>query len=1223
MTEFSGLLVKVRGNGRAFEVAIASLAPGSLDVEPILSVPAQPAAEAVAATRAATWLRMRAKGADSRNPWDQAHDLLDPRGPFAAAGAQIIEAIEPDLEQSWDYQGPAEDGRAAMAASHEEFCGFDEQDQSGGQATGPGVAWNLGDSFSQLSRARARVGNQLEKILVAHLDTGFDPAHVTLPAGLRKDLQRNFVKSDGSPDDASDKTPPGSNLVRNRGHGSGTLSLLAGNKLDGMSPSWPGFKDYVGGAPLVQIMPVRIANWVVRFTTGTMVQGFDYARMKGAHVLSMSMGGFSSSALVDAVNLAYDHGVVLVTAAGNNIAGTPTPKSIVFPARYRRVLAACGVMADGRAYAGLRFGSVQGNYGPASKMDTALAAYTPNVPWAQIDCGKVVDMNGAGTSAATPQIAAAAALWLAEHRDALGAYPEPWMRVEAVRHALFSAAQKSTGQMDREETHEKLGQGVMRADAALDIRPLPGSQLRKLPQAQPSWPWLDFLTGGGVSLARGVALSSLRRAMLALELTQMAQRVRDVEAAIDDPDRPAADIPASPRSRYLEAALNAGNPSEPLRAVLEGMLGRTLVPGSTLDAGGRPPKRIKRRVKERPVPSRRLRVFALDPSVAKRLDSIAVNETTLTVPWDEEPNRPLLPGPVGEYLEVVDVDPASNKVYDPVDLNHGMLLAQDGWSPSEGNPEFHQQMVYAVGMTTITHFEQALGRRALWAPRYTTLEDGRRIAYDVPRLRIYPHALRANNAYYSPSKVALLFGYFPADSRQLDATVPGSMVFSCLSSDIIAHEMSHALLDGLHRRFQEASNPDVPAFHEAFADIVALFQHFTMPELVRFEIGRARGDLSVAALLGGLARQFGEGNSLGGPLRNYLDPKMATLRYEDTREPHDRGSILVFAVYEAFRRIVARRTDDLIRLATGGLGVLPAGALHPDLVNRLTEETCKTAKHVLRMCIRALDCCPAVDITFGEYLRALITADADLVANDRYGYRVAFMEAFRNRGILPRDVRTISTEALTWNTMTNPRPKWLKGVLGELDLRWSLDMKRSEIFALNETNRWKMWAALKNAMTQEQDLCAELGLLPDLPRYGPDGQVLRQPATGETTFDIFSVRPARRVAPDGTFRTEAIAVVHQRRPIQVDDKDPSKGWFWFRGGATLVLDPRPGHEEIRYSIIKNTGSASRLERQRTTAGGTFLSPLRALYFGGPRPGSRRELEPFAAMHADHRGNENG
>ena len=193
------------------------------------------------------------------------------------------------------------------------------------------------------------------------------------------------------------------------------------------------------------------------------------------------------------------------------------------------------------------------------------------------------------------------------------------------------------------------------------------------------------------------------------------------------------------------------------------------------------------------------------------------------------------------------------------------------------------------------------------------------------RLRIYPHALRTDNAYYSPDKKALLFGYFPSASKDDDATAPGSMVFSCLSSDIIAHEMSHALLDGLHRRFQEASNPDVPAFHEAFADIVALFQHFTVTELVRFEIARARGDLSAAQLLGGLAKQFGEGVGRGGPLRNYLDPAMPTLDYADTQEVHDRGSILVFAVYEAFLNIVARRTGDLIRLATGGTGILARG----------------------------------------------------------------------------------------------------------------------------------------------------------------------------------------------------------------------------------------------------------------------------------------------------------
>ena len=64
---------------------------------------------------------------------------------------------------------------------------------------------------------------------------------------------------------------------------------------------------------------------------------------------------------------------------------------------------------------------------------------------------------------------------------------------------------------------------------------------------------------------------------------------------------------------------------------------------------------------------------------------------------------------------------------------------------------------------------------------------------------------------------------------------------------------------------------------------------------------------------------------------------------------------------------------DLRRIATGGTGILPPGDIHPDLVDRLADEAAKSASHVLRMCIRALDYCPPVDLTFGEYLRALIT----------------------------------------------------------------------------------------------------------------------------------------------------------------------------------------------------------------------------------------------------------
>src|SRR5262249_53907803 len=110
---------------------------------------------------------------------------------------------------------------------------------------------------------------------------------------------------------------------------------------------------------------------------------------------------------------------------------------------------------------------------------------------------------------------------------------------------------------------------------------------------------------------------------------------------------------------------------------------------------------------------RPLRVYAYDPSVGARLETLNVSEAILDVRWEDH----LEPGPIGEYLEVIDVDPASRCCYAPVDLNDRYILAQSGITPSEANPRFHQQMVYAVAMKTIEHFEKALGRVALWAPR--------------------------------------------------------------------------------------------------------------------------------------------------------------------------------------------------------------------------------------------------------------------------------------------------------------------------------------------------------------------------------------------------------------------------------------------------------------------------------------------------------------------------
>jgi len=432
-------------------------------------------------------------------------------------------------------------------------------------------------------------------------------------------------------------------------------------------------------------------------------------------------------------------------------------------------------------------------------------------------------------------------------------------------------------------------------------------------------------------------------------------------------------------------------------------------------------------------------------------------------------------------------------------------------------------------------------------------------------------------------------------------------VFTCLSSDIVAHETTHALLDGMHRRFEEASNLDVPAFHEGFADIVALFQHFTIPELVQYEIARIRGDLMQEGLLGGLAGQFGEASGRRGPLRDYVKADPKVLHYPNVEDAHDRGSILVYAVYDAFRMIADRRTKDLVRLSTGGSGLLAPGAIHPDLVRRLTMEICKTADQVLRMCIRALDYCPTVDITFGDYLRAIITSDLDAVKDDHLGYRIAFMEAFRKWNILPPDIRTVSEQTLAWNTPDNPCPDWLKDIVNksgdithqrydntdQLVFGWNRTLTRSEIFQLNEDNRWRLWRRLKKAFDKDPKLYKEFGLAEGVPAYKADGTVREVRAAPDTTFEVHSVRLARRITPDGDYATNVVAAITQRQAVPFVDGDMASGFFWFRGGATLIIDPRENNERICYSIIKNSGNVQRRNQQKQLITGSARSSLRA------------------------------
>jgi hypothetical protein len=657
------------------------------------------------------------------------------------------------------------------------------------------------------------------------------------------------------------------------------------------------------------------------------------------------------------------------------------------------------------------------------------------------------------------------------------------------------------------------------------------------------------------------------------------------------------------------------------------------------------PKEAKRKVKVRP-PHRRLRAFAFDPILSRRIETHDINEITIKLPWEDNVEL----GPVDDYLEVVDYDPASQAFYAPVDLNDEHLLAQDGLPPSEGNPKFHQQMVYVVARTTIGYFERALGRRALWSPRLVKVDRDLKEEF-IEHLRIYPHALREANAYYSPVKKALLFGYFPASTIDPGENLPGETVFTCLSHDIVAHETTHALLDGLHRRFIEPTNVDVWALHEAFADIVALFQHFTYPDVLRHQIARTHGDLERQNLLGELAYQFGQAIGRYGALRNALgriDPKTKKWipkkpdpeKIRRTTEPHARGAILVAAVFEAFLTIYKWRIADLLRIATGGTGVLPPGELHPDLVERLAREATKTARHILNMCIRALDYCPPVDVDFGDYLCALITADRDLMPDDRLNYRLAVIEAFRLRGIYPRDVRNLSEESLLWHAPDDKEQEAFRKVFGDPErLRklvpdWGFTTNRRKIFDQAKRSQYLLHKRFIEASALE---AAEIGHIV-LNKDAPEA-FYRNKKTGVPTLEIHSVRPARRIGPEGQTVTELVVEMTQRRrgyyspekQKKVDSgkfkppKKPPKPDFVFRGGCTLLIDPNTA--KVRYCIYKRIRSKNRLNRMRRFLKRDASPLLRATYFGDPRKayfqrltarrrGLEEELavEPFALLH---------
>lgn len=562
--------------------------------------------------------------------------------------------------------------------------------------------------------------------------------------------------------------------------------------------------------------------------------------------------------------------------------------------------------------------------------------------------------------------------------------------------------------------------------------------------------------------------------------------------------------------------------------------------------------------RQAPLPrTRRLTVIAQDPGVTGPDGQVLTTEV-------EIPAEELSPGPRGYRVHVVDYDAStdtlySSRRYDPPVDNCYIDPFKDTVDRGRANdllaePAFHAQNVYAIAMRTLARFEFALGRRVNWG-------------FPGHQLYIAPHAFADANAFYSEEDQALAFGYF---------FVPGSAsrrpVFTCLSYDVVAHETTHAILDGLRERYTAPSSAEQAGFHEGFADIVSLLSVFSLKDVVRnvlmsfnpkgtdgLEIKNNRiptasitRDNLEASLLFGLAEQMGaelsglRGNALRRSIAiKPLDPAarprpIPYLERREFSEPHRCGEILVAAVLDAFLEVWLARLNRYIQ---------SDDKITEIDVSIAVEEGSEAADHLLNIAIRGLDYMPPTDIRFSDYLSAILTCDRETVPDDsRYGYREKLRNAFASYGIRPAPK---ADKDGFWRMADN-------GFRYDRAHFDSMLRDPNEVFRFIWDNRY------------------ELKIESELDYHS------------KTYMKVQSVRPCIRIGPDGFTVRETVAEYVQMTALRFDELAdvgivdisadiPLDQEITLYGSGTLIFDE---YGQLKYhvknSIFSQTNQAARI-----------------------------------------------
>ncbi len=179
--------------------------------------------------------------------------------------------------------------------------------------------------------------------LVAILDTGIDVTHEDLA-----DRVVDTVILSGS------KT--GEDL---NGHGTHIAGIIAATRNNNIG--------IAGVVPKVKLLNIKVAEDNGTVWASKVAQGIIWATDKGAKVINMSLAVPSKlQPLEDAVHYAWQHGVVLVAAAGNHTTAA------MYPAAYDNVIAVGAIDSAGDIWAESNKGAFVGAYAPGVSILSTL-----------------------------------------------------------------------------------------------------------------------------------------------------------------------------------------------------------------------------------------------------------------------------------------------------------------------------------------------------------------------------------------------------------------------------------------------------------------------------------------------------------------------------------------------------------------------------------------------------------------------------------------------------------------------------------------------------------------------------------------------------------------------------------------------------------------------------------------------------------------------------------